>query len=73
MKTSYIVSIEGCDDTTSFIVDCTEEEYNFLYKLSAISRNVSTYGCMPTIVIDSDYADSSLKQLRDEYNNDNNI
>ena len=69
-KTSYIFSIHGCDDSTEFVLDCTEEEYAFIYKLQAISKNVSTYGCMPTIEIDSDYAPDNLKKLRDEYNND---
>lgn len=45
------VNINGCDDSTRFNMEVTNEEYDFLLKLARLSRYTSTYGCEPTIEI----------------------
>lgn len=46
------ICLSGCDDYTVFEIDTTEEEYLFLEKISKLSKETSTYGCMPTLLIE---------------------
>ena len=43
------ISLYGCDDTTYIDTEVTVEEYNFLQKLSLLSKENSDYGCQPTL------------------------
>jgi len=57
----HTIGIYGCDDCTCFVIDCTDEQLEVLLEVSKKSKEVSTYGCMPTIEIDSDYDKELLK------------
>lgn len=48
---TYMVSLDGCDDTTMFKMDLTEEEFNLIERLSIRSLDVSYYNCMPVLKI----------------------
>lgn len=52
MKKKYIIELIGCDDTTSFEMELTQEELNLLTRVSELSKETSTYGCMPTMWIE---------------------
>lgn len=45
------ISLCGCDDITSIDMEVTEEELEFLHRLSKRSHEVSEYACMPTMEI----------------------
>jgi hypothetical protein len=49
------ISLRGCDDSTEFIVDITKEQIKFLKSIEEISEEVSTYGCMPTMIIEENF------------------
>lgn len=49
--TNALVVLAGCEDTTRFHLECTEEEYDFLQRVSAMSNEASTYGCMPVMQV----------------------
>lgn len=46
------VELEGCDDSTVMHVVCTEEEFEFLKKLSVMSRFASEYCCQPRMLVE---------------------
>lgn len=46
------VSIIGCDDSTVFDLDVNSDELEFLKRICAKSKEVSTYGCQPIIEIE---------------------
>ncbi len=48
-RRKYRIDIHGCDDSTCFDFDLTYEEYQTLLEICEKSKEVSTYGCMPTI------------------------
>lgn len=43
------ITLVGCDDYTTFNLTVNNDELNFLKVLSEKSKEVSTYGCMPTL------------------------
>lgn len=43
------VSIEGCDDHTTFLVDATGAELGFLKRLEAATLEYSEYNCQPKL------------------------
>ena len=44
------VCLIGCDDSTSFNINITSElQLQFLDELSRLSKETSTYGCMPIL------------------------
>lgn len=43
------VVVRGCDDSTCFEMDMTDEEYDFFGRLCAKSKDTSIYSCMPVI------------------------
>jgi hypothetical protein len=46
------VHLIGCDDETVFEIDCTPLEVSFLTKLQKLSKETSTYRCMPRLAIE---------------------
>jgi hypothetical protein len=46
------IALHGCDDSTYFDMEITNGEFEFLKRVSNLSRNKSTYGCMPTLNVD---------------------
>lgn len=46
------IGLHGCDDSTYIDMEITDEEYEFLKRVSNLSKKESTYGCMPTMEID---------------------
>ena len=59
-----LVIITGCDASTGFEVDANSEQFKFLKLLEEKSREVSWYGCMPTISI---YSEDEY-YIEEEYN-----
>jgi hypothetical protein len=53
MRKKYKVSVYGCDDTTTVIVELTEEEYAHIKDIAAKVTEASTYCCMPTMDVTS--------------------
>ena len=51
MKEVYEIELIGCDDTTSFTVLLSKEEYELIKNIEVISNDTSTYGCMPILEI----------------------
>lgn len=49
MDTSVI--IKGCADSTDFELVCTKEQYAFLKELAGATQTVSTFSCMPIIIL----------------------
>lgn len=48
----YLISLHGCDDTTSFEMDdLSDREVELLLRVSELSKQTSTYGCMPTMEV----------------------
>jgi hypothetical protein len=45
------VVVKGCDDSTEFELVCTEEQYAFLKELAGATQTVSTFSCMPIILL----------------------
>ena len=45
------VVVKGCDDSTDFELVCTEEQYAFLRELAGATQTVSTFSCMPIILL----------------------
>ena len=50
-KTKYRITLNGCDDSTSFEMDMTEQEAELFRKASDLSIDASQYGCMPTMSV----------------------
>jgi len=51
MKKLYRVEVEGCDDTTSFDLEMTEEEFTFLSMVAKRCCDESAYVCMPRMYV----------------------
>lgn len=45
------VIVKGCDDSTDFELVCTKEQYAFLRELAGATQTVSTFSCMPIIIL----------------------
>lgn len=45
------VIVKGCDDSTEFELVCTKEQYAFLKELAGATQTVSTFSCMPIILL----------------------
>jgi hypothetical protein len=50
-KQTYEICLNGCDDDTTFKMDLTESEYQFLLRVSELANETSTYGCMPRLYV----------------------
>ena len=46
---AYTVTLSGCDDSTSFSFEFTDEQYALVASLCEASERESTYGCMPVM------------------------
>lgn len=51
----YLITLNGCDDTTYCELELTDEELKFLVKISKEINKYSTYECEPSISIYKDY------------------
>lgn len=51
-KQTYEICLNGCDDDTTFKMELTENEYQFLSRVSEIANKTSTYGCMPRLYVE---------------------
>ena len=51
MKKRYVINLYGCDDTTSWTMELTDEEAKLITALSNKSIDASSYPCMPTLDI----------------------
>lgn len=51
-KSLYEITLNGCDDDTFFVMELTENEYQFLLKVSEKANKTSTYGCMPRLYVE---------------------
>lgn len=51
----YLITLNGCDDTTECELELTDEELKFLIKISKEINKYSGYQCQPTISIYKDY------------------
>lgn len=47
------ITLRGCDDSTSFEMELSDDEANTLRKVSEASKATSTYGCMPIMKIEA--------------------
>lgn len=45
------VYLHGCDDTTEFEMEITEDEMRLLKEVEILSKATSTYECMPIMEI----------------------
>lgn len=45
------VVVKGCDESTDFELVCTEEQYAFLKEFAGATQTISTYSCMPIILL----------------------
>jgi hypothetical protein len=46
------IKVSGCDDTTIVEMEVSELEFAFLERLAALTKETSTYGCMPVITLE---------------------
>lgn len=51
-KQLYMISLHGCDDSTSFPVRLTDKEAQLITNIAEQSQKTSTYQCMPTMSIE---------------------
>lgn len=49
---NYRITLQGCDDVTYIPVKLDEKDYELLTKISIKSREISSYSCMPTMMIE---------------------
>lgn len=69
MKNKYIIKIRGCDDTTAFVMELSEEELKLVQELCKKSQETSTYACMPVMEI-LEYNEENRKWYLGEYDDD---
>lgn len=51
IKKKYEIVLDGCDDSTKFEMELTNEEFELLEKVSAKSNEASKYCCMPRMYL----------------------
>lgn len=51
MKEKYIISVHGCDDTTSIIKELNVNELKIIVSVAKEITETSTYPCMPIMEI----------------------
>ena len=51
----YLIDNEGCDDTTRFEIELTDEELKIIMKFIKANNLSSSYGCQPKIKIYENY------------------
>ena len=68
----YLIDNNGCDDTTRFEIELTDEELQTILKFIKLNNKNSDYGCQPKIDIYDKYfylddRPVSCKWVNDEY------
>ncbi|MED4261996.1 hypothetical protein [Priestia aryabhattai] len=48
----YSIYLEGCDDTTSFVMELSESEFEVVKKIEELSKKHSSISCQPVLEID---------------------
>ena len=51
IKKKYEIILDGCDDSTKFEMELTNEEFELLEKVSSKANETSTYCCMPRMYV----------------------
>ena len=51
----YLITLNGCDDTTYCELELSNKELEFLIRMSKEINKCSDYGCQPTISVYKDY------------------
>ena len=51
IKKKYEIILDGCDDSTKFEMELTNEEFELLNKVSVKSNEASKYCCMPRMYL----------------------
>jgi hypothetical protein len=49
--TAYLIKLKGCDDSTEFGMDLSDDEAALVQRVSEASREASEFDCMPTLLI----------------------
>lgn len=55
--TEYLICLAGCDDSTRFLMDLTDQEKECIDRLIALANQASEYSCMPSMWISDDITD----------------
>lgn len=68
----YLIENNGCDATTSFEIELTDEELQTILRFIKLNNKNSNYGCQPKIDIYDKYfydydKPVSYKYVNDEY------
>ena len=50
-KKRYVVTVSGCDDSTSIEKDLTKEQFVFLSNIALKITKTSSYACMPKMYV----------------------
>ena len=58
----YLITLNGCDDTTYCELELNDNELEFLIKISKEINKYSYYQCQPTISIYEDYKNRDCKR-----------
>lgn len=48
----YVITVSGCDDSTSIVMKLTEEQHAFLCDVARRITDKSDYVCMPTMRVE---------------------
>ena len=51
VRRRWTITLSGCDDSTTFEMELTDDEASTFRKAAEMSKAASTYGCMPTMEI----------------------
>jgi hypothetical protein len=65
-KKSYRVSLIGCDASTRFKVELSEEELALIKKLGTLSKETSKYPCMPKLEVEEYKTDTDEEDYLSE-------
>jgi hypothetical protein len=49
----YSIGVHGCDDSSIFEMELTDEEADVVKRVAFACTETSTYGCMPTMNIEA--------------------
>jgi hypothetical protein len=52
MKKKIIITVQGCDDSTSITLDLDIHEYRLISRIAELITATSTYSCMPTMNVE---------------------
>lgn len=59
-KKKYVICLRGCDDITEFEIELDEKELELVNKISELSLQTSTYGCMPDLTLSEVQEDENV-------------